>query len=137
MPFALTDRIEHHLRDDLVAWLTTVTPSGRPAPRVVWFVWDGSHIVVYSQNDSAKVRHIEANNQVTLNFNSTSEGSDVVVIGGRAERVPDAPAPSAYPGLLDKYTARMERMGVKPEWYDQDYQVALRIVPERAWTIPR
>jgi PPOX class probable F420-dependent enzyme len=137
MAFALTDRIEQHLNEDLVAWLTTVTPSGRPAPRVVWFVWNGTEIVMYSQSDSAKLRHIEANDQVTVNFNCSAEGSDVVVIGGRAGVLPDAPPPSNYPGLIDKYAARMENMGVKREWYDDSYRVALRIVPERSWTIPR
>ena len=137
MAFVLTDRIEHHLREDLVAWLTTVTPSGRPMPRVVWLAWNGTQIVVYSQNDSAKLRHIEANDQVTFSFNCSAEGTDVVVIGGRAEMLPDAPPPSQYSGLIDKYAARIERMGQSQEWYDRNYRVALRIVPERSWTIPR
>jgi PPOX class probable F420-dependent enzyme len=137
MAFTLTDRIERHLKEDLIAWLTTVTASGRPVPRVVWFVWTGAEIVVYSLNDSAKLRHIESNNHVTVNFNCTPEGTDVVVIGGRAGLLAEAPSPSRYPGLIDKYANRIERMGRSPEWYDRDYGVALRIVPERAWTIPR
>jgi PPOX class probable F420-dependent enzyme len=137
MAFTLTDRIEQHLNEDLVAWLTTITPSGRPAPRVVWFVWNGSDIVVYTQDDAAKVRHVRANDHVTVHFNCSSEGTDVVVIAGRAEILPDAPPPSDYPGLTDKYAARMERMGVKPEWYDREYPTALRIVPERSWPTSR
>jgi PPOX class probable F420-dependent enzyme len=137
MAFELTDRIERHLTHDLVAWLTTVSPAGRPSPRPVWFVWDGSAITVYSQNDGAKLRHLEVNNQVSVHFNSTPEGSDVVVIGGRAERVPGAPPPSQFASLLDKYAARIEQMGQSPDWYDQHYGVALRITPDRAWTIPR
>jgi PPOX class probable F420-dependent enzyme len=126
-----------HLTHDLVAWLTTVSPAGRPSPRPVWFAWDGSAITVYSQNDGAKLRHLEVNDQVSVHFNSTPEGSDVVVIGGRAERVPDAPPPSQFGPLLDKYAARIEQMGQSPQWYDEHYGVALRITPDRAWTIPR
>jgi PPOX class probable F420-dependent enzyme len=137
MAFELTDRIERHLTHDLIAWLTTVSPAGRPSPRPVWFVWDGSAITVYSQNDGAKLRHLEVNDQVSVHFNSTAEGSDVVVIGGRAERVPDAPPPSRFAPLLDKYAARIEQMGQSPQWYDEHYGVALRITPDRAWTIPR
>jgi len=136
MAFELTERIERHLTGDLIAWLTTVTPAGRPAPRPVWFVWDGAAIIIYSLNQGAKLRHIQANDQVTVHFNSTADGGDIVVISGRAEPVPGAPPPSQFPGLLDKYAAAISRMGQTPQWYDDEYGVALRITPERAWTIP-
>jgi hypothetical protein len=51
--------------------------------------------------------------------------------------VPDAPPPSQFTLLRDKYAARIEQMGQSPQWYDQNYGVALRITPDRAWTIPR
>jgi len=137
MPFELTERIERHLAGDIIAWLTTVTPAGRPAPRPVWFVWDGAAITIYSLNNGAKLRHIQANNQVAVHFNSSPDGGDVVVIGGRAELVPGAPPPSRYPGLLDKYAARIAQMGQTPQWYDDSYGIALRVIPERAWSIPR
>jgi PPOX class probable F420-dependent enzyme len=136
MAFELTERTERHLTGDLIAWLTTVTPTGRPAPRPVWFVWDGAAIVIYSLNRGAKLRHIQANDQVTVHFNSTPEGGDVVVISGRAELVPGAPPPSQFPGLLDKYAGSISRLGHSPQWYDDEYGVALRVTPESAWTIP-
>ena len=135
MAFELTEQIEKHLANDKIVWLTTVTPAGRPAPRPVWFVWDGTAVVIYSQPDVAKLRHVAANDQVSLHFNCTPGGSDVVVISGRAELVPDAPLPSALPGLLDKYLDTIQAMGHTPEWYDA-YNTAIRVVPDRAWTIP-
>ena len=42
MAFELTGQVEKHLVNDHIVWLTTVTPAGRPAPRPVWFVWDGT-----------------------------------------------------------------------------------------------
>src|ERR1700761_7874315 len=101
MAFELTEQIEKHLKNDQIVWLTTVTPSGRPAPRPVWFVWTGTEIIVYSQPDVAKLKHIAANGNVSLNFNCTPGGGDVVVVSGQAEVVKDAPLPSAVPGLLD------------------------------------
>jgi PPOX class probable F420-dependent enzyme len=136
MAFELTERIQRHLTGDLIAWLTTVTPAGRPAPRPVWFVWDGAAIVIYSLNQGAKLRHIQANDQVAVHFNSNADGGDIVVISGRAEFVPDAPPPSQFPGLLDKYAGAISRMGQTAQWYDDEYGVALRVSPERAWTIP-
>jgi PPOX class probable F420-dependent enzyme len=135
MAFELTEQIERHLVSDQIAWLTTVTPSGRPAPKPVWFVWDGSAITIYSLNNGAKLRHIEVNDNVSVHFNSTAGGSDVVVISGRAHRVPDAPPPSRFPGLLDKYAPAVAAMGREPSWFDENYGMALRVVPDRAWTI--
>jgi PPOX class probable F420-dependent enzyme len=136
MAFELTEQIERHLIGDQIVWLTTVTPAGWPAPKPVWFIWDGAAITVYSVNNGAKLRHIEANDKVSLHFNSGPGGGDIVVIYGHASRVPDAPPPSKFPGLLDKYQPAMEAMGQTAEWYDTDYSAAIRIVPDRARAIP-
>jgi PPOX class probable F420-dependent enzyme len=135
MAFELTGQIEKHLVNDHIVWLTTVTPAGRPAPRPVWFVWDGTAVVIYSQPDGAKLKHIAANGLVSLNFNCTPDGGDVVVLSGRAEVLPGAPPPSEFPGMLDKYLDRIQAMGYTQEWYDA-YNTAIRITPDRAWTIP-
>ena len=132
MAFELTEQVERRLTGDEVAWLTTVTPDGKPAPRPVWFVWDGTAIMIYSMNDAARLRYIAHNPEVTVHFNSIG-GSDIVVISGRAQRVVDAPSPSEFPGLLEKYGTLIEQMGETPEWYDDNYGVALRIFPERSW----
>lgn len=135
MAFELTEQIEKHLASDKIAWLTTVTSGGRPAPRPVWFVWDGTTAVIYSQPDTAKLRHIVGNDQVSLHFNPAEDGGDIVVISGRAEIAPDAPPPSAFPGMLDKYLDTIRAMGYTQEWYDE-YNTAIRVTPERSWTIP-
>ena len=136
MGFELTEQIERHLISDQVAWLTTVTPTGRPAPRPVWFVWDGSAITVYSVTGGAKIRHIATNDSVSVHFNSTPGGGDVVVISGHARLARDAPPPSRFPGLLDKYLPAVESMGREPAWFDENYRTAIHIIPDRAWTIP-
>ena len=41
-------------------------------------------MTIYSQPNGAKLKHIAANDQVSLNFNCTPDGGDVVVISGRA-----------------------------------------------------
>ena len=135
MAFELTEQIEKHLTGDQIVWLTTITPSGRPAPRPVWFLWNGTDIVIYSQPDAAKLKHIARNSQVSLNFNCTPGGGDVVVVSGQAQLPGDAPPPSGVPGLLDKYRGTIAAMGNTPEWYDS-YSTAIRVTPERSWTIP-
>ncbi len=136
MPLEITDQIRRHLTEDPLAWLTTVTPSGRPAPRPIWFIWDGSTVTIYSLNNSAKLRHIEANDQVSLHFNPGPDGNDVVVIAGRARVLAEAPLPSQRPDLTAKYKDRVERMGQTTQWWDTNYSTAIQVNLERAWTIP-
>jgi PPOX class probable F420-dependent enzyme len=135
MAFELTGQIERHLVNDQIVWLTTVTPTGRPAPRPVWFMWDGTTVTIYSMPGGAKLKHIAVNDQVSLHFNSTPGGGDVVVISGRAEVFEGAPLPSRVPGMLDKYRKTIQAMGYTQEWYDS-YNTAIRVTPERAWTVP-
>jgi PPOX class probable F420-dependent enzyme len=135
MAFELTGQIERHLVNDQIVWLTTVTPTGRPAPRPVWFMWDGTTVTIYSMPSAAKLKHIAVNDQVSLHCNSTPGGGDVVVISGRAEVIDGAPLPSQLPGMLDKYRAAIQAMGYTQEWYDS-YNTAIHVTPERAWTVP-
>ena|ERR1700761_4259701 len=130
MAFELTEQIEKHLAGDQIVWLTTVTSSGRPAPRPVWFLWNGTDIVIYSQPGTAKIRHLAVNGLVSLNFNCTPGGGDVVVISGQAEVVDGGPLPSAVPELVDKYRDMIASMGHTPEWYDS-YSEAIRVTPDR------
>ena len=132
MAFELTEQIERHLLGDQLVWLTTVSPSGWPTPNAVWFVWDGHEVTIYSATNGAKSRHVAASDKVGLNFESGPGGSDIVVISGRARRVPDAPPPSRFPGLLDKYQPALDAMGETAQWYDDNFSEAIRIVPERA-----
>ena len=133
--FEPSGHVLRRLTDDPIGWLTTVSPSGRPSPRPVWFRWDGERCVVYSQPGTAKLRHLAANDQVSLHFNSDAHGGDVVAIAGRARLLPDAPPADAWPGLLAKYAGLLDAIGMSAEHFVSTYAVALEFVPERAWTI--
>lgn len=152
MAFEITDQIRHRLTDDTLVWLTTVSPSGRPAPRLVWFIWiaesaaagpepgphpgGGQSCVIYSQPGTAKLRHIAGNDRVTLNFNSNDLGGDAVVLAGRAELAPDLPSAPGIPGLLDKYAALLDAIGMTAEQFTDTYSIPIRVLPDRTWTIP-
>ncbi|WP_439384537.1 TIGR03667 family PPOX class F420-dependent oxidoreductase [Amycolatopsis lexingtonensis] len=115
-----------------IAWLTTITPKGRPAPRPVWFVLDGDDIVVFSKPDTAKLRHIEANPEVSFHLNGDEHGGSILVVNGKAT-VDEAKASEA-PGYLDKYGSHYASIGFEtPEAFDATYSVRIRVVPERSW----
>jgi PPOX class probable F420-dependent enzyme len=84
-----TSRFGRHftrrLRQQKIIWLTTVDSHDTPQPRPVWFHWDGKTILIFSEKNKAKLRHIAANPRVALNFNTAEDGGDVAVILGEAK----------------------------------------------------
>lgn len=132
--FALTAQIQKHIDNERIIWLSTVSPTGQPSPRPVWYRWDGAAFVVYTFPGAAKIRHIRANPKVAVHFNADREGEDVVVMVGRAEIDTDPVPPSAYPGYLDKYGAALPGIGYTVESLDAEFTVVVRVVPERWWS---
>ena len=124
-------RVARRLREEIVVWLTTVTPTGAPLPRPVGFVWDGGEVVwIYSQ-PGARVRNIAANPKVTLNFDGDGRGGDIVVLSGTAQVDPDAPAADANPAHMEKYAAQIERVGMTPASFAARFSVPVRVLLTR------
>jgi PPOX class probable F420-dependent enzyme len=124
-------RAARHLCDEIVVWLTTVTPRGAPLPMPVWFVWDGADSVRMYSQPGARVRNIEANPHVTLNFGGDGGGGDIVVISGDAGIDQDAPPAGVAPDYLAKYADHISRIGMTPETFAERYSVPLHIRLER------
>jgi PPOX class probable F420-dependent enzyme len=120
-------RVARHLRDEIVVWLTTVAPSGSPLPSPVWFVWDGADAISMYSLPGARVRNIEANPRVSLNFAGDGHGGDIVVLSGRATVDRDAPPAARSPEYLAKYGDRIARIGMDPERFAERYSVPIRI----------
>ena len=57
-------RAARHLREEVVVWMTTVTPGGAPVPRPVWFIWDGAESVVMYSQPKLRIRNLEGNSRV-------------------------------------------------------------------------
>jgi PPOX class probable F420-dependent enzyme len=131
--FQQSEQFTRRLADTAV-WLTTVSARNRPAPRPVWFVFDREQIIVFSRPDAVKVKHIENNPYVSLSFNTTDEGLDVLVISGKAE-IDQNLVPSTAPGgYLTKYEPRYATIGLNRETFDQTYSLGIRITPTRSWS---
>lgn len=120
-------RVARHLREEIVVWMTTVTPSGAPLPMPVWFIWDGAGSVPMYSQDGARIRNIEANPRVTLNFGGDGRGGDIVVLSGRAAVDRDAPPGNENPDYLAKYDRHIARLGMSPEAFAREYHVPVRI----------
>ena len=73
-----------HLGTDVVAWLTTVAPDGRPQSSVISFLQENDTILFYSQPDTAKLRNLAHSAQVSFHLQSDPYGDHYLVIEGTA-----------------------------------------------------
>jgi PPOX class probable F420-dependent enzyme len=119
------------LDDEIIIWLTTVTPKGQPQASPVWFWWDGEEFLVYSL-PSARVRNIEHNPKVALNLDGNGEGGDIVTLEGIARIDPAAPPAYEHAEYVAKYQRKFEEHDWTPEWFASRYSVPIRIQPTRA-----
>ncbi len=119
------------LNSEQVIWLTTVSASGAPQPRPVWFVWDGARIVIYSEPTARKVAHVAANPRVSLNFNCDAGGDDVQVILGRASLAADGPAPRDNADYLAKYAEAIPAIGQTIASFTERFSAVIVVEPTR------
>lgn len=124
-------RVERRLADETVLWLVTTDSDGRPQPNPIWFIREGATLLIYSQPNAAKVRHIAARPQVALNFNTDAGGEDVVVLLGSAAIDPQAPPANQVPAYVAKYGPHIPGIGMTAEEMAASYSTAIRVTIER------
>jgi PPOX class probable F420-dependent enzyme len=123
-------QVVDRLQTEEVIWLTTVTPKGVPHPNPVWFCWDGKCIIIYSQPGSFRIRNIEHNPKVALNFQGVDVmGNHAVVVLGEAKLNYSYSAP--HPGFEQKYMKYLPQMSITFEQLVANYSVEITIEPSR------
>jgi PPOX class probable F420-dependent enzyme len=121
-------RAARHLREDVVVWLTTVSPSGAPSPNPVWYLWDGAATVLtWNLPTSARVAHVATNPSVALHFDGDGRGGDIVVVRGTAVIDHARPGPDAVPEYLAKYGEHIARIGHTPASFAAMYSVPVAV----------
>jgi PPOX class probable F420-dependent enzyme len=124
--------VEGRLRANLMAWLTTVRPDGRPDSVPVWFLLrDDETILIYSQAAKIKLRNIRQNPQVTLGLDVTDLGRDIIRVEGTAEHVPGFPAADQVPEYKVKYAERIAANFGTASQFAALFPEALIITPHR------
>ena len=123
-------RAEQHLHDDPVVWLTTVGADGTPQPAPVWFWWDGSTLLIYSQPRAKRLRHIEKNPKVALHFVTDREADEVIVLTGLARLDPATPPADQVEAYITKYSAGVARLGWTNSGFAADFSVPFRVTPD-------
>jgi PPOX class probable F420-dependent enzyme len=136
MSVELTQEVSHRLRSDNFGWLTTVAKSGQPVPRLVWFYFDGTTLTVYTLPQAAKVAHVKAHPQVSLNLDSDGSGGGIIVIGGTATiDATDVNCRDDEP-YWAKYRVLAEQLESNEGMSMDAFSTRLAITPTRVWTTP-
>ena len=127
--------VDARLRDEPIAWLSTVRPDGRPHLVPVWFLWDGATVFIYSQPAAQKLRNLAANAAAIVALEAADEGEDIAIIEGTASVVDAAGDPSIVPTYAAKYARGIAGLGLTIETMLADYSKLIRVTPRRliAW----
>lgn len=120
-------RVRERLRTEYVIWLTTVGPDGTPQPNPVWFWWGDGEVLVYNRPAARRLTNVVDQPRVSLHFNGTDRGGDIVVLTGTARRDDQALPAHEVPGYAEKYRSGMARISGSPAAFGADYSAALRI----------
>ena len=121
--------IDQRLHNDEVIWLNSVRPDGRPHAVVVWFLWDGESVLIFSRPKNQKVHNIQHNQNVVLALDNTDNGNDPITLEGTAtlfERGNMDITP-----YVKKYGEGIKELGFTPEQMVSEYSQAIRITPTR------
>lgn len=124
--------IDQRLRSDLIIWLGTVRPDGRPHLAPVWFAWDGKQILIFSIPDQRKVRNLRENPHVVLALDDTKGGEDVITIEGEAELFePSGDVSMATPTFAEKYGEEIRSQNWDIQELAKEYSQGIRVTVRR------
>jgi PPOX class probable F420-dependent enzyme len=124
-------RVARRLSEERVIWLTTVRADQTPQPSLVWFVWDAGTLLIYSKPNTPKLRNIEQNPTVALNFDSDGRGGNLAIFTGTAIIDRQAPSLDQVAAYVEKYTPNIAGMNLTPASFGQVYSVPIRVTPAR------
>ena len=122
-------RINRRLRKEIIIWLTTADSKNTPQPRPVWFHWDGKTILIFSERNKAKLRHIAQNPRVALNFNSDKDGDDVGVLIGDAIILGEPPPATRIQAYRRKYKEGIRDIGMTESQFRESFAIPILVTP--------
>jgi PPOX class probable F420-dependent enzyme len=127
------EHVEARLRSNLMAWLTTVSPAGKPESVPVWFLLRETDetVLIYSEPGKPKLRHIQQNPRVAFGLDVTDIGRDIIRIDGEAREAPEVGPADKEPRYRAKYAERIGALFGEAERFGAMFSVPLLITPRR------
>ena len=120
-----------HLAADVVGWLTTVAPDGRPQSSVISFLHDGATIFFYSKPDTPKLRNLVHSPLVAFHLQSDAYGDHALIVEGVAEIDPAIPPSDVHEAYRAKYRDPLAHWEMDEATTAREFSVPIRIRPTR------
>jgi PPOX class probable F420-dependent enzyme len=136
-PAVLADPLARELLGlRLVAVLATIAGDGLPHVTPVWFADGGDALLIATSSTSRKVRNIERDPRAALVLHDSRPGFEVcgVSMRGRVDIVRGPEAESLVELVHARYVGADAARLAEVEGFLASDDVALRFLPERAWT---
>jgi PPOX class probable F420-dependent enzyme len=128
--------IDHRLRYDMIVWLGSVRPDGRPHLTPVWFLWNGADLLIFSKPDQQKIRNLRQNPRVIVALDNTNQGTDPITLEGEAALLDEPAVNTTLAEYVAKYGARIQGIGYTPRTMADVYSQAIRITPTKFYEAP-
>lgn len=126
MAITLDDRQRALLDGKNFAYLATVGRDGRPQVTPVWVEYDGTHVIINSEEKRAKVRHLKEDPNVAIAIADANDPYLYIELRGKVVEITTEGALEGIDRLAEKY------IGKKYPWNQPgDVRVVLKIEPER------
>lgn len=127
--------VDERLRTELILWLSSTRPDGRPHLVPVWFSWDGQSLLIFSKPNNQKIRNLRQNPNVMVSLEAANNGGDIVLIEGQVTLLDEPTSALITPEYVAKYSAQIAAFQWTPESMAAEYSQAIRIQPTRfiAW----
>ncbi|MFG6504347.1 pyridoxamine 5'-phosphate oxidase family protein [Microbacterium sp. P05] len=135
---AKDEKARRMLETDEIVWFATVGRDGEPHAVPVWFYWFDGKVIVFSEPDTVKVKHVREGSPVLVHLQAGGpHADDVVILNGRAE-ISERDAASwldefgnAY---VEKYADAVAAYGLPLQDIVSKFSTALVFTPQRALT---
>ncbi|MBA2381694.1 MAG: pyridoxamine 5'-phosphate oxidase family protein [Chloroflexi bacterium] len=125
------DWAREHLASDVVGWLTTIAPDGRPQSSLISFLHDGATILFYSQPNTPKLRNLAISPLVSFHLQSDPYGDHAMILEGVAEVDESIPPSNVHPAYRAKYREPLAHWDMDEAQTARDFSVPIRIRPIR------
>ncbi|CAN5745411.1 hypothetical protein BH10CHL1_BH10CHL1_02200 [soil metagenome] len=131
MAIEINKAVAQRLHAEQIIWFTTVRADGTPTPTPVWFLWANDEFLIFSQPKALKIRNIQHNPKIALNFHTDEYGGNVVVFTGEARVDPNPVPADELATYLEKYAEGIKMIGMTPERMQKDFSAVIRVTPIR------
>ena len=129
--------IDRRLVGDLIIWLTTVRPDGRPHSVPVWYWWDGAAVLIFSEPKTQKIRNLRHDPDVVLALETRDDGEEVIFFEGTAELTAEPSSKLMPPEFGEKYARLFPRIDSSPAKMMAQYSQPIRVTLTKvtAWGV--